>query len=161
MGQFQCQAETVALLNGAIISPPGSLQQNCGLLMKLMIINKRGAFHPYLEPEIRKKISSGYLVRFSVFKIVFRVQDCASCNRSSTGVPRSTQIHRQQLSFCHLFDGIAQAFPAGSGIFHSAAGHLIGGECGNVVGHYAAGFNFLESLEDSPISRLNTPAWRP
>ena len=81
MGRFQCQAETVALLNGAIISPPGSLQQSCGSLMKLMIINKSGAFHPYLETEFRKKISSGYLDRFSVFKIVFRVQDCPSYNR--------------------------------------------------------------------------------
>jgi hypothetical protein len=58
MGQFHCQAETVALLNGAIISPPGSLQQNCGLLMKLMIINKSGAFHPYLERKSEKIIFS-------------------------------------------------------------------------------------------------------
>jgi hypothetical protein len=55
MGQFQYQAETVAPLKSAIISPPGSLQQSCGLLMKLMIINKSGAFHPYLGPEIGKK----------------------------------------------------------------------------------------------------------
>jgi hypothetical protein len=58
MGQFQCQAETVARLNGAIVSPPGSLQQICGLLTKLMIINKGGAFHPYLEPKSEKIIIS-------------------------------------------------------------------------------------------------------
>ena len=69
---------------------------------------------------------------------------CETCVRNLAKLPK---VHDQKLGFCHLVDGISEAFATESGIFHAAIWHVIDAEGGHIAGDHAADFQFGVGVE--------------
>src|SRR5437899_8856004 len=60
-----------------------------------------------------------------------------------------SEIHNQQLGFCHLLNCVSQTLTPQTRIFYSAVRHVIDSETGNVTGNHATNFHLFVGLENA------------